>query len=216
LFQHIVVDRRSGIFIRSNADLVIVAGLRKSTRKNITSVICESFNDCLINFENSLIISHICRDLAYGIKKVVNVDLINIESSLIFLSLENYLSCYVFAIFRQSDFMHHFLNLDYKLTEFLLIILFSLRAILNSVNKEGLDFISNSLSQLYHSIKNLTLICESKSFKNRAEITDSIINARNSLISAYTNEFLSRSHDIAYRYGIDNIDVKVKKWKKEL
>jgi hypothetical protein len=89
--------------------------------------------------------------------------------------------------------------------------LFSLKAIFNSVSKEGLDFISNSFSQFYHSIKNLTLVYESKSFKNRAKITDGIINARNSLIFAYTNEFLSRSHNIAYKCRIDNVNIEVKK-----
>jgi predicted transport protein len=97
----------------------------------------------------------------------------------------------------------------------LLIILFSPKAIFNSVSEEGLDLISNNFSQLHYSIKNLTLMCEPKSFKNRVEITDGIINVRNSLIFAYTNKFLSRSHNIAYRCGTDNVDVKVKKWKKK-
>jgi hypothetical protein len=57
-------------------------------------------------------------------------------------------------------------------------------------------------------------MCESKSFKNRIEITNGIVNARNSLTSAYTNEFLSRSRNITYRYGTDNVDIKMKKWKK--
>jgi hypothetical protein len=172
---------------------------------------CESLNNCLINLKNSLIISHTRRDLAYGIKKVINIDLINIELSLIFLSLENCLSCRVLTIFRQSYFIYYFLNLDYELTELLLIILFSLKAIFNSVNKERLDLIFNSLSQFYYSIKNLTLIYKSKSFRNRVKITDSIVNARNRLISAYTNEFLSRNHNITCRYKTDNIDIKVKK-----
>jgi hypothetical protein len=107
--------------------------------------------------------------------------------------------------------MHHFLNLDHELTELLLIVLSSPRAILNSIGKERLDFVSNSLSQLYHSIKNLTLMCEPKSFRNRAKITDGIVNARNRLIFAHTNEFLSRSHDVAYRCRTDDIDVEVKK-----
>jgi hypothetical protein len=107
--------------------------------------------------------------------------------------------------------MHYFLNLDYKLTELLLIMLFSPKAIFNNVNKKRLDFIFNSLSQFHHSIKNLTLIYKSKSFKNRAKITDNIVNARNKLISAHTNEFLSRNHDITYRYRTDNINVKMKK-----
>jgi hypothetical protein len=93
--------------------------------------------------------------------------------------------------------------------------LFSPKAILNNVSEERLDLIFNNLSQLYYSIKNLTLIYKSKSFKNRTKVTDNIINARNNLISAYTNEFLSRSHDITYKYGTDNVDIKVKKWKKE-
>jgi hypothetical protein len=107
--------------------------------------------------------------------------------------------------------MYYFLNLDYKLIELLLIMLFSPKAIFNSVSKERLDFVSNSLSQLYYSIKNLTLMCKPKSFKNRIKITDSIVNARNRLISAYTNEFLSRNHDIIYRCRINDINVKVKK-----
>jgi hypothetical protein len=45
---------------------------------------CESFNDYLIDLKNGLIIFHARRDLAYGIKKVISIDLINIESSLIF------------------------------------------------------------------------------------------------------------------------------------
>jgi hypothetical protein len=175
---------------------------------------CESLNNCLINLKNGLIISHICRDLTYGIKKIVSINLINIESSLIFLSLKNCLSCRVLTIFRQSNFIHHFLNLDYKLTELLLIMLFSPKAIFNSVNKERLDFISNNFSQFYYSIKNLTLIYEPKSFKNRVKVTDNIINARNSLISAHTNKFLSRNHDIACKCGTDDINIKMKKWKK--
>jgi hypothetical protein len=111
--------------------------------------------------------------------------------------------------------MHHFLNLDHELTELLLIMLFSPKAIFNNVSKERLDFISNSLSQLYHSIKNLTLMCELINFRNRVEVTDGIINARNSLIFAHTNEFLSRSHNVAYRCGTDDIDIEVKKWKKK-
>jgi hypothetical protein len=107
--------------------------------------------------------------------------------------------------------MYYFLNLDYKLIELLLIVLSSPRIIFNSVGEEGLNFVFNSLSQVYHSIKNLTLMCESKSFRNRAEITDGIVNARNRLISAHTNEFLFRSHDIVCRCRIDNIDIKVKK-----
>jgi hypothetical protein len=54
--------------------------------------------------------------------------------------------------------MYYFFNLDYELTELLLIILFSPKVILNSVGKERLDLVSNNLSQLYYSIKNLTLI----------------------------------------------------------
>jgi hypothetical protein len=172
---------------------------------------CESFNDCLIDLKNGLIIFYARRDLAYGIKKIINIDLINIKPSLIFLSLENYLSCCIFAIFRQSNFIYYFLNLDYELTELLLIILFSLKAIFNNVSKEKLDLISNNLSQLYYSIKNLTLICKSKSFKNRVKITNGIVNARNKLISVYTNEFLSRSHNVTYRYKTNNVNVKVKK-----
>jgi hypothetical protein len=95
--------------------------------------------------------------------------------------------------------MYYFLNLDYELIELLLIVLSSLRAIFNSVGEERLDFISNSLSQFYHSIKNLTLMYKSKSFRNRVKITDSIVNARNRLISAYTNKFLSRSYDVVCR-----------------
>jgi hypothetical protein len=174
-------------------------------------MICESLNDYLINFENGLIIFHARRDLAYDIKKIINIDLINIESSLIFSSLENCLSCRVFAIFRQSYFIYYFLNLDHELTEFLLIMLFSLKAIFNSINKEGLDFIFNNLSQLYYSIKNLILMCESKNFRNRVKITDNIVNARNRLIFAYTNEFLSRNYNIIYRCRTDNINIKVKK-----
>jgi hypothetical protein len=174
-------------------------------------MICESLNNCLINLKNSLIISYARRDLAYGIKKVISIDLINIEPSLIFLSLENCFSCRVFAIFRQFNFIHYFLNLDHELTEFLLIILFSPRAILNNINEKRLNLISNNLSQFYYSIKNLTLICKSKIFRNRAKITDGIVNARNRLISAHTNEFLSRSHNVACRYRTDNINVKVKK-----
>jgi hypothetical protein len=90
-------------------------------------------------------------------------------------------------------------------------VLSSPRAIFNSVGKERLDLISNNLSQLYHSIKNLTLMYESKNFKNRAKITDGIVNARNKLISAYTNEFLSRSYDVTCRCRTDDVDVKVKK-----
>jgi hypothetical protein len=172
---------------------------------------CESLNNCLINFKNGLIISYAYRDLTYNIKKIISVDLINIESNFIFINLKNCLSCRVFAIFRQSDFMYYFLNLDYKLTEFLLIVLFSPRAIFNSVGEERLDFIFNSLSQFYYSIKNLTLICESKNFRNRIEITNGIVNARNRLISAYTNEFLSRNHDVTCRCRTDNVDVEVKK-----
>ena len=174
-------------------------------------MICEFLNDCLINFKNGLIISHARRDLAYGIKKIVNVDLINIESNLFFLSLENCLSCCVLAIFRQSDLMHYFFNLNYELTELLLIMLFSPKTILNNVSKERLDFVSNSLSQFYHSIKNLTLICKLKSFKNRIKVTNGIVNARNRLISAHTNKFLSRSHDVTYKCKTDNINIKVKK-----
>jgi hypothetical protein len=90
-------------------------------------------------------------------------------------------------------------------------VLFSLRAIFNNINKEGLDFVSNNLSQFYYLIKNLTLMCEPKSFKNRIEITNNIVNARNKLTSAHTNEFLSRNHDIAYRCRIDNVNIKIKK-----
>jgi hypothetical protein len=61
----------------------------------------------------------------------------------------------------------------------------------------------------------LTLICESKNFKNRIKITNGIVNARNSLTSAYTNEFLSRSYDIVYRYRTDNVNVKIKKIEKK-
>jgi hypothetical protein len=174
-------------------------------------MICESFNNCLINLKNGLMISHARRDFAYGIKKIIGIDLINIKFSLIFLNFKNCLSCRVLTIFRQSYFMHYFLNLDHELTEFLLIMLFSPKAILNNISKEKLDFIFNNLSQLYYSIKNLTLICEPKNFKNRVKITNGIVNARNRLISAHTNEFLSRSHDIAYRYKIDDINIKVKK-----
>jgi hypothetical protein len=63
-------------------------------------MMCESFNNYLINLKNSLIISHTRRDLAYGIKKIIDVDLINIKSSLISPNLENCLSCRVLAIFR--------------------------------------------------------------------------------------------------------------------
>jgi hypothetical protein len=158
-----------------------------------------------------LIIFYVRRDLTYGVKKIINIDLINIKSNLISLNFENCLSYRVLTIFRQSNFIYYFLNLDYKLTEFLLIILFSPRAIFNSINEERLDFIFNNLSQLHYSIKNLTLICEPKNFKNRTKITNGIIDARNSLISAYTNEFLSRSHDIIYRCRTDNVDIKIKK-----
>jgi hypothetical protein len=174
-------------------------------------MMCESLNNCLINLKNGLIISYARRDFTYSIKKIVSIDLINIKSNLIFLSLENCLSCYILTIFRQSDFMYHFFNLDHKLTEFLLIILFSLKVIFNSINEEKLDFISNSLSQFHYSIKNLTLMCKLKSFRNRIEVTNNIVNARNKLISAYTNKFLSRSHNITYRCRTDNINVKVKK-----
>jgi hypothetical protein len=174
-------------------------------------MICESLNNCLINLKNGLIISHTRRDFAYGIKKIINIDLINIEPSLIFPSFENYLSCRILTIFRQSDFIYYFLNLNYKLTELLLIMLSSPKAILNNISKKGLDLVSNSLSQFYHSIKNLTLICELKSFRNRVKITDSIVNARNRLISAYTNKFLSRSHNITCKCRTDNVNVKVKK-----
>jgi hypothetical protein len=107
--------------------------------------------------------------------------------------------------------MYHFLNLNYELTEFLLIMLFSPKTILNNVNKEGLDFVSNNLSQFYHSIKNLTLIYKSKNFRNRIEITNGIINARNRLTSAYTNEFLSRSHNVVYKCRTDDINIEIKK-----
>jgi hypothetical protein len=107
--------------------------------------------------------------------------------------------------------MYYFLNLDHKLTELLLIVLFSLKAIFNSVGEERLDFIFNNLSQFHYSIKNLTLMCKSISFRNRTEITNGIVNARNSLTSAYTNEFLSRSYDIICRCRTDDIDVEVKK-----
>jgi hypothetical protein len=174
-------------------------------------IMCESLNDYLIDLKNGLIISYARRDFAYGIKKVVNVDFIDIEPSFIFLNFENCLSCRVFAIFRQSYFMYYFLNLDHELIEFLLIILFSLKAIFNSVSEKGLDLIFNNLSQFYHSIKNLTLICESKNFRNRIKITDSIVNARNRLISAHTNEFLSRSHNVACKCKTDNVNIKMKK-----
>jgi hypothetical protein len=107
---------------------------------------CESLNNYLINLKNGLIISYTRRDLTYGIKKVIGIDLINIKFNLIFLSLENYLSCRIFAIFRQSNFIYYFLNLDHELTELLLIILFSLRAIFNNISKKRLDLIFNSLS----------------------------------------------------------------------
>jgi hypothetical protein len=90
------------------------------------------------------------------------------------------------------------------------------KAIFNSIIKERLDFVFNSLSQFYHSVKNLTLIYKPKSFKNRAKITNGIINARNSLTFAYTNKFLSRSHNITCRCGTDNINIKIKKIEKKV
>jgi hypothetical protein len=81
-------------------DFIIVAGLRESARRDITFIMCESLNNCLINFKNGLIISHTRRDFTYGIKKVISVDFIDIESNFIFLSLENCLSCRILAIFR--------------------------------------------------------------------------------------------------------------------
>jgi hypothetical protein len=74
--------------------------LRESARRDITFIMCESFNDYLINFKNGLMISYARRDLAYSVKKVINIDFINIKFSFIFLSLENCLSCRVFTIFR--------------------------------------------------------------------------------------------------------------------
>jgi hypothetical protein len=87
----------------------------------------------------------------------------------------------------------------------------SLKIIFNSINEERLDFISNNLSQFHYSIKNLTLICKSKNFKNRIKITNNIVNARNRLTSAHTNEFLSRNYNITYRCRTDNINIEVKK-----
>jgi hypothetical protein len=85
------------------------------------------------------------------------------------------------------------------------------KAILNSVSKKRLNLIFNNLSQLHHSIKNLTLIYKSKNFRNRAEITNGIVNARNNLTSAHTNEFLSRNHNVTYKCGTDNVNVEIKK-----
>jgi hypothetical protein len=62
--------------------------------------------------------------------------------------------------------------------------LFSLKIIFNSISEKGLDLIFNSLSQFHYSIKNLTLIYKSKSFRNRAKITDGIFNVYNNLIFA--------------------------------
>jgi hypothetical protein len=107
--------------------------------------------------------------------------------------------------------MYHFLNLDYKLTELLLIMLSSPKVIFNNINKKGLDLIFNSLSQFHHSVKNLTLIYKSKSFKNCAEVTNNIFNARNSSTFVQTNKFLSRNHDIAYKCGTDNVNIEMKK-----
>jgi hypothetical protein len=81
-------------------DLIIIAGLRESARRDITFIICESFNNCLINLKNGLIIFYVYRDFTYNVKKIIGIDLINIGLSLIFLSLKNCLSCRVFAIFR--------------------------------------------------------------------------------------------------------------------
>jgi hypothetical protein len=100
LFQYIIINRRNKISIKNDADLIIIASLRKSARKNITSIICESRNNYLINFKNGLIIFHARRDLTYGIKKVINVDLINIKPNLISLNFKNCLSCRILTIFR--------------------------------------------------------------------------------------------------------------------